>query len=446
MVTPVPPPSYRAVLRMPSAGRTFQVSLVGRLSYGIVFLSLTLAITASTGSYVVAGAVVAVFGLANSLLAPLRSGLIDRHGSARLLLPMGVAYGLLLAALAALTWGGEAPAWVLVSLAAAAGACAPPLGPVMRTVWSDLLPDPRMLQRAYSLDTVCEEVLYVTGPLIVGLLIIVAAPSLGIAVSAALVLVGTPAFVRMPPVRAQRGSLAAQAAETPAAGSVGGSTAGPLSVSAALGLALGSLNLLVVAFAGRHAQLASVAWIEAALAVGSVVGGLLYGSLDWRTHARTRLAVLAAALAVPLALAGTAPGLLAMMAATAVTGLLVAPTLTTAYLLADEQATDRNRTRVGTWVTTAFNLGNAAGAASAGFLVEALPLPACFALAAAPLLLSAAAPPAFGRPGKPPLKPADATPGTEHDAEQDAEHGAEREAVPGDRDEAGAGALRSGDH
>jgi MFS family permease len=389
-------------LGTPSAGRTFQVSLVGRLSYGIVFLSLTLAITSSTGSYVVAGAVVAVFGLANSLLAPLRSGLIDRHGSARLLLPMGVAYALLLAVLAALTWRSEADAWLLVPLAAAAGACAPPLGPVMRTVWSDLLPDARMLQRAYSLDTVCEEVLYVTGPLIVGLLVIVAAPPLGIAVSAALVLIGTLAFVRTPPVRAQRGTLAMPAPATPAAGSGHGLTAGPLAVTAALGLGLGSLNLFVVAFAGRHGQLASVAWVEAALAVGSVVGGLLYGSLDWRTHARTRLAVLAAALAVPMALAGTSSGLPAMMAATAVTGLLVAPTLTTAYLLADEQATDQNRTRVGTWVTTAFNLGNAAGAATAGFLVEALPLPACFALAAGPLLLSAFAPLVFGPAGKKP--------------------------------------------
>lgn len=157
----------------------------------------------------------------------------------------------------------------------------------------------------------------------------------------------------------------------------------------------------MVAFAGRHGQLGSVAWIEAALAVGSVVGGLLYGSLNWRTHARTRLAVLAAALAAPLALAGTESSLPAMMAATAVTGLLVAPTLTTAYLLADEQATDQNRTRVGTWVNTAFSLGNAAGAATAGFLAEALPLPACFALAAAPLLLSAIAPLACGPSEKP---------------------------------------------
>lgn len=417
MVAPVQPPSYRAVLGTPSAGRTFQVSLVGRLSYGIVFLSLTLAITSSTGSYVVAGAAVAVFGLTNSLLAPLRSGLIDRHGSARLLLPMGVAYALLLAVLAALTWSSAADAWLLVPLAAAAGACAPPLGPVMRTVWSDLLPDARMLQRAYSLDTVCEEVLYVTGPLIVGLLVVVADPPLGIAVSAALVLIGTLAFVRMAPVRAQRGTLAMPTPATPAAGGRHGLAAGPLAVTAALGLALGSLNLFVVAFAGRHGQLASVAWIEAALAVGSVVGGLLYGSLNWRTHARTRLAALAAALAVPLALAGTASSLPAMMAATAVTGLLVAPTLTTAYLLADEQATDQNRTRVGTWVNTAFNLGNAAGAAAAGFLAEALPLPACFALAAAPLLLSAIAPLASGPSDKPEATQKAATPDKRDGAE-----------------------------
>ncbi|HET9172107.1 MAG TPA: hypothetical protein VFN97_21940 [Actinospica sp.] len=44
-------PSYLQVLRLPGAARLFGCALWGRLSYGTVFLSLTLALTRATGSY-----------------------------------------------------------------------------------------------------------------------------------------------------------------------------------------------------------------------------------------------------------------------------------------------------------------------------------------------------------------------------------------------------------
>ncbi|GAA1552219.1 hypothetical protein GCM10009678_38910 [Actinomadura kijaniata] len=47
--------SYAVVLRVPHARTTFAAALLGRLSYGIVFLSLTLAVSQATGSYAVAG-------------------------------------------------------------------------------------------------------------------------------------------------------------------------------------------------------------------------------------------------------------------------------------------------------------------------------------------------------------------------------------------------------
>lgn len=98
-------PSYLAVLRMPYAARTFGVALIGRLSYGVVFLSLILAVTHATGSYTVAGTFSALYGLTSSLLAPVRARLIDRRGLRRTLTPMATAYALLLAAIATATNG-----------------------------------------------------------------------------------------------------------------------------------------------------------------------------------------------------------------------------------------------------------------------------------------------------------------------------------------------------
>ncbi|NUW45188.1 MFS transporter [Nonomuraea rhodomycinica] len=397
--------SYAAVLRIPLAGRTFVAALVGRSSYGIVFLSLVLAFTQATGSYTMAGGAIALFGLASSSLSPIRARLIDRYGVRRALPPMAVTYALLLTLVAVLTWQPGTPGALLWPLAGIAGALTPPLGPIMRTLWSDLLPDGPLLQRAYALDTVAEELLYVTGPLIAGLLTGVAHPSLGVLVSAALVAAGSLALVSSPAVdsASSRGFQQAEAPSVsePSAGRRAESRWRPLAglgglrrpvlVTAGVGMSLGSLSLLLVAFAGEHAQLAAVAWVEAALAAGSAVGGLVHGAVSWRLSLERRLPLLATALALSLAAAGLAPDIVVLSLVAGVAGLFVAPALTTAYMLADKSAAAGARTQAGAWVNTAFNTGNAAGSASVGLLLGHLALVACFAAGALPSLLGALA-------------------------------------------------------
>ncbi|GAA2674258.1 MFS transporter [Streptomyces lunalinharesii] len=407
-------PSYAAVLRTRHACRTFGAALLGRLSYGTVSLSLVLAIKETTHSYAVTGTVLALFGLTGVLLSPTRARLIDRYGPRRALLPMAAAYALLLTGLALATWRPGASGTLLGVLAVPAGACMPPLGPVMRTLWSDLVPDRRLLQRAYSLDTVAEELLFVTGPLLVGLLVQVAAPSVGVALSAALVGTGSLALVSSPVVRGWGGRDKAPAGQAPSEGPASGLPPAPLrrrllrggpglrqalAVSAATGVCLGAFDLLVIAFADAHDEPAAVAWVLAALSGGSALGGLVYGAVSWRASNRLRLALLAAAMGLTLGTTGLAPHPYVLVVWAALGGLFVAPALTTAYLIADECASHATRTTAGAWVNTAFNAGSAGATAATGLLVGHLPLPVCCALVATPVVLSAAT--ALHRPRRP---------------------------------------------
>lgn len=77
-----PRPSYAAVLRIPHARRTFAAALAARLSYGMLPLAVMLCVTRATGSYAVAGVVMAVFGAMVVLLSPYRAALVDRGGVA----------------------------------------------------------------------------------------------------------------------------------------------------------------------------------------------------------------------------------------------------------------------------------------------------------------------------------------------------------------------------
>ncbi|MFD8598083.1 MFS transporter [Kitasatospora sp. NPDC059646] len=391
--------SYGAVLRTPGAARLFGSALIGRLSYGTVSLSLLLAVSGTTGSYPRAGWVMAVFSTVSVLLFPFRAGLVDRYGPRRVLPPMATGYALTLLALAAATWRPGTPYPVLLALAAVCGVAAPPLGPVTRAQWSRLVADPELRRRAYSLDTVAEELLYVTGPLLAGLIATAARPAVGLLLSAVLVLGGTLTLAAaVPAATAQQD----ESGGTPAGSSTRGllsRSRQPLAAAAGAGAGLGAFGLLAVVFAGRHGRDADVAWVEAALAAGSAIGGLALGALNWRAPAATRLTVLTAALGAALALAALAPSLPVLAVVAALAGLAVAPTLTTAYLLTDEIAPPEQRTRAGAWVNTAFNAGGSGSTALVGLLTERVPLPLCLLLAAAPVLAALAAAPSWRRGG-----------------------------------------------
>uniref|UniRef100_UPI0035563563 MFS transporter n=1 Tax=Streptomyces sp. KL116D TaxID=3045152 RepID=UPI0035563563 len=259
---------YAAVLRTPYALRTFGAALIGRLSYGTVALSLMLAVTAATGSYAVAGAVMALYGAASVLLSPLRALFIDRYGPRRALPPMALSYAALLAVFATVAWRPGAPGWLLVALALPTGAFTPPLGPTMRTVWGRLLSDRRLLQRAYSLDGVAEELLLVCGPLLVGVLVLWAPAAFGVALSAGLVAVGTLAFVASPAV-AGVAPVPRSGRRRAARGKIARDLRQPVVVTLGVGIALGAADLLVLAFAEEQGRGGSAAWILAALSAGS---------------------------------------------------------------------------------------------------------------------------------------------------------------------------------
>src|SRR5690349_363127 len=161
---------YRAVLRTPHARAAFAASLVGRLCYGTVSLSLVLTLTAGGRDYGFTGFVMALFGLTVVLASPFRARMVDRHGPRRALPPMAAGFAAVLVAMAVIPPRSGADDAAIAGLAAAAGVCAPPLGVVMRALWSDLISGRGLLQTAYSLDGVAEELLYVAGPLIAGMI------------------------------------------------------------------------------------------------------------------------------------------------------------------------------------------------------------------------------------------------------------------------------------
>ncbi|MGZ0148127.1 MFS transporter [Kribbella sp. WER1] len=353
--------SYRDVLLLPSALRTFVPALVGRLSYGLLPLSLLMTVRHSTGSFATAGAAVALFGV-SSLSMPYKARLVDRFSQRRVLpvLAAGSSAGLFLIS-------GTPNAAVLLVLVGVAGLLAPPLGPSMRSNWRLLTDGLPLKERAYALDAVAEECLFLGGPLIAGTLIGVFAAPISLACSATLMLLGTLAMVTSPvtthtalpaPGRHPLGPLVLPGLRR------------VLVVILLTAAGISTAYLCVAAVAQQAAHPGAAGYVEAAIAAGSVVGGILWARRSHTRSLSTHLAALIAVLAAGLLTASVVPGLIPLGAVLGVAGAAVAPLFVVAYLAADTVTPPHQRTEASTWINTSNNLGSAAGSAAAGVLVQ----------------------------------------------------------------------------
>ena len=370
--------TYFGLLRLPGAAMAFSAAAIVRLAYATMGLALLLSVQRQTGSFAAAGAAVGLFSLA-SITAPVKGRLLDRVGVSTVLTVLGAGLALSLLGLASLGWSavGTAPPYLV--LAAVAGLLAPPVGPVMRGLWARLTPRPADRQLAYSLDAVCEEALFVAGPLLATGIALLTSPAAALGVCAVFMGLGSVVLARACPGTTQG---------TPTA--VSGGLLGPLRlpgvpwlllVMGVVGLALAAVEIAVVARAAETGSPASAGIFLAALSLASVGGGLLWGRARRAAGAATLMWLLAT-MALGVALAALLPGRPLLLAALVLIGSVLAPTFVVAYVLADGFVDDGVRTETNTWLNTVHNLGAAAGASLAGLLVQGASAKAGFAAAA----------------------------------------------------------------
>ncbi|MFG3255424.1 MFS transporter [Streptomyces sp. NPDC048172] len=357
------------VLLLPGVLRAFLPALIGRSSLAMSVLALLLAVQEETDSFAQGGLATAAFGIATALSAPWRARAIDRFGQRRALMAMasGQAAGFL--ALALLTDGEQdAAPWLLLALSAGSGLTAPPLGAAMRVIWASLTRAGEERKRAFSVDAMAEEFLFLSGPVIVGSVIGATSPPVGLGVSAATVLLGTAAMVSSPASGELRGSgqdvvRGGRPLRRPGFGRV-------LLVLLGTGTVLGAVDVVAPAIAAQHDAASAAGWLLAAFSAGSALGGLLYGRLNLRSGIGTRLLALSIGMGTVTVGVSWTTSLGFFAAGLALIGLFLAPSLVTGYLIADAVAPEGGRTEASTWINTALNLGASLASAGAGIVVD----------------------------------------------------------------------------
>ncbi|MFD6531102.1 MFS transporter [Streptomyces sp. NPDC060184] len=356
---------YLDILRERHAARLLTGTLVGRLPNGIAPIAIVLFTRAEGGSYSLAGGLAAAYGLATAVGQPLLGRAVDLYGQPRVQFPASVvsALGMVLLALAGLDPLPLAYAAVIV-----AGVTTPPLEGGLRALWPSVLGQrEERVHRAYALDAVAQEVMFTAGPLLVTLLVSLWSPAAALLVVNAAGVLGALSVVLSEPSRTWRSAPR----EAHWLGAL--RSPGLLALLGALffvGIALGSITVAGVAYADDQGRESVYGWLMAALGLGALIGGAVYGARQWAGAPERRLRVLVALLALgylPLVLT---PGVVAMTALAALAGVFLAPAIACSFIVVDRHAPRGTVTEAFSWLVTTIGVGAAAGTAVAGPAVE----------------------------------------------------------------------------
>jgi hypothetical protein len=378
--------AYREVMRTPGAWPIALASLLARMPNAMSGVALVLFLHEETGSFASAGLVTGATVLGMGGTGPLLARLIDRRGAPVVLLSGGLLTAAALVAIYLLGTAGAGPG-VLAALALVAGGAMPPIGSVARRRWAGLVPAER-LPTAYAVEAILLEIIFIAGPALAGLL----AGTLG-AGDALLVAAGIGA-VGAVWIATLIDSTDAPAAPGPAR-HWAGALRSPLvrlliPTGLLMGAGIGALEIAMPAFGAAHGNAALGGPYGAAMGVGSLLCGALYGARSGAFGAPGRALVTLTALqgltCLPLlAIDGTA----AMFGAALLAGAFWAPMNTVRSRLIQARVPHADVIEAFTWDGLAETAGASIAIAATGPLVSSQGWRAAVIVASAVPLLGA---------------------------------------------------------
>lgn len=359
--------SYRALPRVAGWGYLIATSL-GRLPVSMVPLAILTLATSATGSIAIGGLAAAATALGEAVGAPVGGALSDRFGQRRVLLG-GVVVNVACAAAFTLSVGVAADALAVV-LAGATGLTLPQVGPLSRVRWLAMSQDD--VHAAFAFEGVVDEIVYIIGPALVGILAVAVSPQVALAAAAALIAVFVTQFALHPSAALVPRRVAGEAASVPDGGSAGGRRALAVLVLGgmlAMGTFFGASQAGLTAFAQAQGLPDAGALFYAVMAVGSAITTVAMVSVPDRIGPWTRWMGAAAGMTLGSVGMYVAPNIAVMLVFAVVAGAFQGPALLTIYSIAGSIAEAGRAgmllTLTGSGVVLGVGIGTALGGASA---------------------------------------------------------------------------------
>ena len=359
--------AYRQVLGSKEARAFTFAGFAARLPMSMTGLGIVLLISITSGSYGRAGLVTAVATLTTAVAAPWWGRLIDRVGQAPVLIAATIIYNLSIGALIT-TVLLEAPLAVTLITALGVGLGFSSAGAAVRARWSHRLRGNSLLNTAFAWEAVLDEVVFIVGPVLATFLATAIHPALGLAAGGVVGLLG--AFV----LAAQRGTEPPRAPRHERRSSTARLSAGLLVpivfACAALGMLFGGMEVVIIAFADEAGVLPYAGVIVMAWAGGSLIAGVITGTITWTAGPAKRFRIGAVLLALSLIPLPFVMHPLPTAGLLILSGLFIAPTLIASVAVTQAAVPPERLTEALGWTSMGMAGGVGIGAAALGRVID----------------------------------------------------------------------------
>lgn len=352
--------AYADLWRASAVRQAVVLGALGKAPWFATQMILTLHVVRRLGEpYAAAGVLSAVFTVAVGLASPWRGRLLDRVGLRRTLLPS------LVITPPAFVVAPFLPFWALLPLMVVVGLFAVPWFVLTRQVVLAAV-GPEQRRTALALDSVVTELAFMIGPALGILGAVYGDTRLTMPLFAALsTLAGVVLWRRNPPLASEDApALALGAAREPW---LTAPVVGLFLLTAASVFVLGGQDLAIVASVRAMGAEPLLAVVMAAWSLGSLLGGLLYGSMPHRNLPAALLVLGLAVTTFPAVLATEPWGLSLLMG---ITGLFCAPSLSAVVEALSHVVPESRRGEAMGWQGTFSTLGNSISPPLIGWVMD----------------------------------------------------------------------------
>ncbi|MDZ8200232.1 MFS transporter [Microbacterium sp. SSW1-59] len=375
-VTPETPAQKPASLIRQTGAGYFPIALVARLPFAMMVVGVLTLVVAARDSLALGGATSALTGLGTALIGPLLGAAADKFGQRPVLLIAGLVNSGLLALMAWLAFS-PAPDSTLLVIAFLIGASTPQVAPLSRSrlvgIINRVYSRPRaakVLNGTMAYESAADEMAFVFGPVVVGLLATTLSPTAPVIGAAILALVFVSAFALHPTAKAAPAGDGDGPTRAPARELFRVGVILPMVGTFGMGLFFGTALTALTAFMGERGAPEQAGLVYGAMGLGSAILALSVALFPARFTLSSRWIVFGVILSVgsvALPLVTSIPG---MVVTLLVVGTGIGPALVTMYTLAAARSPRGRSATVMTMLGSGVIVGQSGASALVGALAE----------------------------------------------------------------------------